>query len=232
MNAVAISIQLLLSVQENADCSPLLLQLASISEEQLSSDLKSVDARKTFWINCYNAFTQILIEKKSPDLSSQTGRLDFFSSKEIEISGNKISLNDIEHGMLRHSAVWWSKGHLHKLFAGGFEKKFRVPLDYRIHFALNCGANSCPSIRFYETEKLNDQLNEAMDAFLNSDVKYNKETNTVIISPIFDWYRKDFGGKKGILNLLQKRRLIPSNKNVQLEFGSYDWTTLLHKFEQ
>ncbi len=232
MNAVAISIQLLISVQENGDYAPFLLQLASISEEQLSSDLKSVDAGKTFWINCYNALTQILIEKKSPDLSSQAGRLDFFSSKEIEISGQKLSLNDMEHGMLRHSAVWWSKGHLHKLFPGGFEKKFRVPLDYRIHFALNCGANSCPPIRFYETEKLNDQLNEAMNAFLNSDVKYNKERNAVTISPIFDWYRTDFGGKKGILNLLHKENLIPANKNVQVEFGNYNWTTLLHKFEQ
>jgi len=231
MNAVALSIQLLIAVQEGNSVSLTINELGSISVDQLSNDLNNVDERKAFWINCYNAFTQILLKEKSPDLLSQTSRTAFFSSKDIIIGGQALSLNDIEHGMLRHSSVWWSKGHLRKIAPTDFEKKFRVPLDYRIHFALNCGAKSCPAIRFYDPKQMDDQLDLAMNSFLSSDVEYDKRTKTVTVSKIFDWYRGDFGGKKGIINLLWSHHLIPDDRKIKLNFREYDWSVLLHKFD-
>jgi len=231
MNAVALSIQLLIAVQEGNSVSVTINELGSISVDQLSNDLNNVDERKAFWINCYNAFTQILLKEKSPDLLSQTSRTAFFSSKDIIIGGQALSLNDIEHGMLRHSSVWWSKGHLRKIAPTDFEKKFRVPLDYRIHFALNCGAKSCPAIRFYDPKQMDDQLDLAMNSFLSSDVEYDKRTKTVTVSKIFDWYRGDFGGKKGIINLLWSHHLIPDDRKIKLNFREYDWSVLLHKFD-
>ena len=231
MNAVALSIQLLIAVQEGNSVSLTINELGSISVDQLSNDLNNVDERKAFWINCYNAFTQILLKEKSPDLLSQTSRTDFFSSKDIIIGGQALSLNDIEHGMLRHSSIWWSKGRLRKIAPTDFEKKFRVPLDYRIHFALNCGAKSCPAIRFYDPKQMDDQLDLAMNSFLSSDVEYDKRTKTVTVSKIFDWYRGDFGGKKGIINLLWSHHLIPDDRKIKLNFREYDWSVLLHKFD-
>ncbi|MBS1659188.1 MAG: DUF547 domain-containing protein, partial [Bacteroidetes bacterium] len=139
---------------------------------------------------------------------------------------------DMEHGMLRHSKVWWSMGHLQKISVRKFEKQFRVPLDYRIHFALNCGANSCPSIRFYEADRLNEQLETATKSFLSQDVQYDSLSHSVTISKISDWYSGDFGGKKGILRILYECGLIPPNKNMSIRYRQYDWSVLLHKFEQ
>lgn len=232
MNAVALSIQLLLAVQDGSDTAALINQLAAMTVEQLASELSQENSRRAFWINCYNAFTQILIKEKSPDLTSQTGRMNFFGDDAIVIAGEKLSLNDMEHGMLRHSKVWWSMGHLQKISAGQFEKQFRVPLDYRIHFALNCGATSCPAIRYYEPEQLNEQLEKATESFLSQEVKYHAHSNSVTVSKLFDWYSGDFGGKKGTLRILNKRGLIPTDKNVSIRYREYDWSVLLHKFDQ
>jgi hypothetical protein len=231
MNAIALSIQLLIAAQNGTDVSLLQQQLQNISPAQLAEDLKEGDVRKTFWINCYNAFVHILIKEKAPDFSSQSGRTEFFGNENIVIAGEQLSLNDIEHGMLRHSKVWWSLGHLNKISSSPFEKDFRVKLDYRIHFALNCGASSCPAIRFYEAEKINEQLDMAMKSFLSQEVKYDELNHTATVSQIFSWYRADFGGKKGIVKLLYRNQLIPTDKKITLQFSDYDWTILLDKFE-
>jgi hypothetical protein len=141
-----------------------------------------------------------------------------------------LSLNYIEHRLLRHSSIWWSAGYLETPLLNEFEKKFRTPLDYRIHFALNCGAKSCPAIAFYAAEKVGEQLTNAMTSFLEEDVRFNSETRTVDISPIFNWFRGDFGGRKGIINLLRKQSLIPQTGEIKVHFKQYDWTTWLEKF--
>ena len=126
VNALALSIQLLLATQSRTDVQPLKNELANISIDSLSIELSSEDARRTFWINCYNAYVRILIREKSPDLYTQSSRTAFFSSKLIVIAGQPLSLNDIEHGMLRNSKIWWSFGYLNKFSKNKFEKQFRV----------------------------------------------------------------------------------------------------------
>ena len=80
-----------------------------------------------------------------------------------------MSLDDIEHGILRRSKIKWSEGYFNKLFPSKFEKENRVnKVDYRIHFALNCGARSCPPIAFYDPEKLDKQLDVATMIYLKS----------------------------------------------------------------
>ncbi|MBA2423287.1 MAG: DUF547 domain-containing protein [Chitinophagales bacterium] len=50
----------------------------------------------------------------------------------------------------------------------------RVPLNYRIHFALNCGGVSCPAIAFYKPGNIHIQLDDSMKAFLADDVKFER----------------------------------------------------------
>jgi hypothetical protein len=111
------------------------------------------------------------------------------------------------------------------------EKQLRlVKKDYRIHFALNCGAKSCPPIAFYDDEKLEEQLNLAEKAFVKNDAVYDENRNTVEVSKIFSWFRGDFGGKKGIRQLLVKHEVIPAGKKVKLKFKVYDWSLALKAF--
>ena len=62
------------------------------------------------------------------------------------------SLNDIENGVLRNnkpSAAPWAKNPFEE---GDPKLAFCIDCDPRIHFALNCAANSCPPIAVYDVE--------------------------------------------------------------------------------
>jgi thiol-disulfide isomerase/thioredoxin len=204
-------------------------QLQRLSMDDLQATIKTDDDKKAFWINLYNAFTQVAL-KNDPEQYKSRGK--FFGSKQIEVAGKKISLDDIEHGILRRSKIKWSLGHLNKLFSGKTEKALRVEkLDYRLHFALNCGAKSCPPIAFYKPENINQQLDLATKAYLRSEAEYDEATNTVELPTLMSWFRRDFGGKKKMILLLRQLSIVPADKKPKIKFKTYDWTLYLQNYK-
>jgi hypothetical protein len=202
--------------------------LKNVTEQQLRSSLNNDEKKKAFWINIYNGYTQAAL-KSNPD--KYKNRNAFFKSKSIDVANNKISLDKIEHGILRRSKIKWSLGYVNKIFPSALEKKLRVEkVDYRIHFALNCGAKSCPPIAFYNPDDLDTQLDVATKAFLTSECEYNKEQNTVSVPKLMSWFRADFGGKKGILDILKKNLIIPMDANPKIKFKKYDWSLTLNNY--
>jgi hypothetical protein len=203
--------------------------LKNASEGVLATELNNDHKRLAFWLNIYNGFTQVIL-KKDPD--QYKTRNSFFSSRQINIAGQQLSLNDIEHGILRHSKVEWSEGYLGKLFPSAFEKKFRVEkLDYRIHFALNCGAKSCPPIAFYEPASIDKQLTVAVKTYLKGECEYAAEKNVVNVPALMGWFRHDFGGKKNMLEILKQNKIIPQDSNPAIHFKKYDWSLYLNNYK-
>ena len=205
------------------------LQLANVSSYVLSEQLKTDGDRKAFWLNIYNAYTQIGLKQNS---EAWQQRNKFFSHKFILIAGKELSLDLVEHGILRHSKFKYSLGYFNKLFISKFEKKFRVDrLDYRIHFGLNCGAKSCPPIAFYKPEQIDKQLDLATKVYLKNETVFNVKDLTVEVSAILSWFRGDFGGKKGIIRLLQQQQIIPADVKPGIRWKKYDWSLSLKAFE-
>ena len=105
-----------------------------------------------------------------------------------------------------------------------------TPTDPRIHFALNCVSKSYPPIGIYTPERIDTQLESATRYFINQDVNFDPETNTLKLSRIFKWFAVDFGGLVGVLEFVQgylatdQAHLIsPENKNFKINFIPYDW---------
>jgi len=197
-------------------------QLSSMNYHALLTGLTTDEEKKAFWINLYNGYTQAFL-KKDPDRYNNRGR--FFSAKQITIAGKRFSLDVIEHGILRRSKIKWSLGHLTKLFPGKTERQLRVDeLDYRLHFALNCGAKSCPPIAFYTPENLHPQLELATNAYLRSEVEFDTTKNILRLPAIMGWFRGDFKGKKGMVQLLKDKKIIPLPAKPRIRFKPYDWT--------
>lgn len=204
-------------------------QLKNSSIIDITATIKTDDDKKAFWINLYNAYTQVSL-KKNPDLYKN--RKQFFTGKQIEMGGKEFSLDDIEHGILRRSKIKWSLGHLGKLFPGKTEKRLRVDrLDYRLHFALNCGAKSCPPIAFYKPENINQQLDLATKAYLRGEAVYDEAANTVNLPALMSWFRRDFGGKRKMITLLKELSIVPADKNPKIVFKEYDWTLYLQNYK-
>ena len=204
-------------------------QLKDLNYDELLSGLKNDDDKKAFWINLYNAYTNASLHKNPEQYKS---RNKFFKNKNITVAGKIFSLDKIEHGLLRRSSIKWSLGYLSKLFPNKTEKQLRVDkLDYRIHFALNCGAKSCPPIAFYNPENINTQLDIAATAYLTAEAEYNSETNILKLPAILSWFRRDFGGKKGMLSILKNKQLLKQDVNPKIKFKKYDWTLYLDNYK-
>jgi len=222
VNPVGLSMELLNGVRYKTDVSGMIKVLAELKEEQLAVVLTNDDAKKVFWINVYNAMIQ---HQLSQDTSSYVNRRKFFGSKNIVVAGQKLSFDDIEHGMLRGSKVKWAGGYIHKMVSSPFERKFRVEkLDWRIHFALNCGAMSCPAVFQYNQGEVDKQLENSTNLFLMFETTYDSTANTIQLPKLFSWFRKDFGGKKGIYALLQARDIIPAGATPKITYTQYDWS--------
>lgn len=227
-HAVQLSKEYLQQVRKDGDWREPREKIKELSVEELAEDLDTAEARKAFWINFYNAAANSLLEEKR---SRYRFKLLFYYRRYSRVAGKKLSLNKIEHGLLRNSRLSFGFGYLRNPFAFGFEKKFRVgKLDSRIHFALNCGAKSCPPIGFYTTDNVDEELDIATESYLSQETDYLEEENTVEVPRIFLWFRGDFGGKEGIYDFLRKYGVIPENVEPKLEYQEYDWSLEISNF--
>jgi hypothetical protein len=153
--------------------------------------IKTDNEKKAFWINVYNGLTNYWIIEKGIKRSMLERPLLVFFSK-INIGGYQYSLDDIEHGILRKNQrspikFWRQFSDKDPRNAYKVEK-----LDYRIHFALNCGGKSCPALSFYTESKLEEQLKMAEENFAEQEFLVNKASKTISCSKIFKLYKHDF----------------------------------------
>ncbi|MBL7748811.1 MAG: DUF547 domain-containing protein [Chitinophagaceae bacterium] len=226
---IQLSQEFMYAAKTGEETSGFINRLQQISMADLQTSLSSDDEKKACWINLYNAYTQVAL-KNNPEQYKKRGK--FFGNKFIQIAGHFFSLDDIEHGILRRSKIKWSLGHLSKLFPNKTEKALRVEkLDYRLHFALNCGAKSCPPIAFYKSENIHQQLDLATSTYLKSEVEYDEAKNVVKLPTLMSWFRRDFGGKKKMIALLHRLSLVPAGKKPKITFKSYDWTLYLQNYK-
>ena len=203
-------------------------QLRGLEMSELETQLDDDDTKKAFWINIYNGFTQTSLKA---DSAQYQNRKAFFKKKNIVIAGKAFSLDDIEHGILRRSKIKWSLGLLNKWFPPSAEKKLRVAkLDYRIHFALNCGAKSCPPIAYYNNELISKQLDVATKAYLTGEADYDPQKDLARLPALMSWFRADFGGKKGMRRILHQYEILPAGATPAIKFKKYDWSLTLENY--
>jgi len=216
--------QLLDNVRKKQDYTDILNHIGSLKYSGLLENLNSNAKKNAFWINIYNAFFQIIRQATDIDKSK------VYTTRTICIAGVFFSLDDIEHGILRRYRYKKSLGYLPNLWASKSIKKLAVSaVDYRIHFALNCGAISCPPIRFYVLSELENQLNLATQSFLKQETDIDPISKTVHVTRLFLWFLGDFGGRKGIRRILNEQLNFNSN-GYKLIFKPYNWDEQLDNF--
>jgi hypothetical protein len=230
-----LSMMLVEAVRDGEDTSALQHCIANVPAEELHADLATEDEKKAFWLNIYNAYVQILLLEEPElyeDRDSWFG-YNFFSSPQVAIAGRLMSFDDIEHGIMRRST--------HKLTLG-YMQSFRVPdiektfwwheVDPRIHFALNCGAVSCPYIAVFDPDRVEDQLDIAARNYLNETTIYDAERNKAKVTRLMSWFRGDFGGLDGATEMLREYGAIPPDVDPKLSFLEYDWTLELGNYQE
>lgn len=206
--------------------------LATLDPKELAKSLATDNERKAFWINLYNGFNLYLM-RANPEVNAHSkSRMKHFLRRQIRVAGMNLSLMDIENGILRRSKVWWGLGYIPRFRVSSFEKAMRVEqLDARVHFALNCGAMSCPPIRFYSPGSIEQELDLATKSYLLNEVRGGKgdESSTLFVSSLFRAYRGDFRSGGGIMAFIKGYKELPDQK-WRVKFIAWDSTTDLDDF--
>jgi len=181
--------------------------LQSIDPNALSSK-----EQFAFYTNVYNAWTIKLILSKYPDIES-IKELGIFNTgpwkkKVVQLRGQKVSLDHIEHDILR--------------------PRFKDP---RVHFAINCAAKSCPPLRSepFQAEILDQQLDDSTRAFINNPESYRLEGRYLHVSRIFKWFSEDFNDDALSFFLKYadaelKEKLGAESQKIEIKYLAYDWS--------
>ncbi|XP_021947523.1 uncharacterized protein LOC110845430 [Folsomia candida] len=213
--------------------------LGFIEFQKNCSGLKKVDIfslneieKKTFFINIYNTLTIHAFAQNVSDQKSVLQLEKFWQMYAYKIGELQFSLDDIEHGVLRCNKL--HPTYKDYFFKVGDPRRALVmsELDPRIHFALNCGAMSCPPLRLFSADNLDQGLDIAAKNFCQNDVHVEVEKRVVMVSKILDWYREDFGpDQKAIVQKImpyckpeQQSDFQKIQENFKLSFSEYDWS--------
>lgn len=191
--------------------------------EYVSSDLSedfTPSERFAALANLYNALTVRLIVENYPVSSIRNIKPNLFSTGPwkqdiITLHDERVSLDDIEHKMLRQE----------------FD-------DPRVHYAVNCASIGCPNLRSsaWEAATLNEELDAAARDYINHPrgVSVRKD-GRLAVSSIYKWFREDFGGnEKGVIDHLLRYAAPDLRKQIETnpDIASYDYDWSLNDTEQ
>lgn len=192
------------------------------------ADLAGREARLAFWINVYNALVFHGVVVLGVRRTVREVRR-FFARVAYRVGGVVVTADDVEHGILRGNA---RHGILRRRpFPPGDPRLALAvrPVDPRIHFAITCGAQSCPPIGVYRAAALDQQLDLAARNFLNQEVALDARGG-VTCSRILDWYAEDFEAAGGVGPLLLRyldggpvRAAIGGRARPCDAYRAYDW---------
>ena len=171
--------------------------------------------QQALWINLYNALTiRVILEhypvKSIRDIDISPGLFADgpWGKKLLKIDGEEVSLDDIEHRILR--PIW---------------------KDPRIHYAVNCASIGCPNLQrqAFTAANTDSLLNKGAHEYVNHPRGVLIDNGKLTVSSIYEWFQADFGGSdSGVIEHL-KRYADADLKNRLQQFDRisddrYDWT--------
>jgi hypothetical protein len=182
--------------------------LSAVSEAEFKGWPR--EEQMAFLINAYNAFVVEKILTRYPDIRSiwDFGKIfgNPFKDEFFTLLGRKMSLDGIEHGLLR--------------------KNYREP---RVHYAVNCASVGCPALReeAYAAARLERQLEEQAVRFLSDRSRNRFRGGRLEVSKIFDWFKEDFEPRAAYFARYATLLGVPGGAHVPdlpLTFLDYDWS--------
>jgi hypothetical protein len=181
--------------------------------EQADARRLSRDAQFAYWVNLYNAATIDVVLSAYPVASIRDIGAGLFSRGPwdrlvVTVNGHALSLNDIEHRILR---PYWR--------------------DPRVHYALNCASLGCPDLQntAWTSVGLDARLDAAARAYINHPRGVAIESSDGLrLSSIYSWFREDFGGsEESVLVHLTHYATPPLRetlaRNRRIVRYAYDW---------
>jgi hypothetical protein len=188
--------------------------LARVSPKSDPDQFPTPATKRSYWINTYNTLVLQAVLEYWPLDSVQDVKISissrlvpgkgFFYDRKVTVGGKQTNLYKLEKEVLK------------------------TQKDPRLHFAFNCASTSCPVLKPWEWT--DEQLDQAGREFINNQHNVLVEPDTVMLSSIFKWYKKDFSAD--ILVYLQQYAEPPLKQALQvaidgkyrIRYETYDWS--------
>ncbi|MDX2479826.1 MAG: DUF547 domain-containing protein [Desulfuromusa sp.] len=188
--------------------------LASVSPKSNPEQFPTPAMKRSYWINTYNTLVLQAVLEYWPLESVQDVKISvssrlvpgkgFFYDRKVTVGGKQTNLYKLEKEVLK------------------------TQKDPRLHFAFNCASTSCPVLRPWEWT--DEQLDQAGREFINNEHNVSVESDTVMLSSIFKWYKKDF--PRDILVYLQQYAepsleqalQVAADGKYRIRYETYDWS--------
>jgi hypothetical protein len=143
--------------------------------------------QRAYWMDLYNEETVVLVLTHYPVDSIRDIDGGFFhhgpwDEALLQVAGRALSLNDIEHRILR--PIWH---------------------DPLTHYGLNCASLGCPNLLMHAFTGANVDAMLAANArdYVNNKLHVRVDADGLTVSSIYVWYQADFGGTdQGVINHL------------------------------
>jgi len=171
------------------------------------------DEQFAYWVNLYNAVTVDVILEAYPvdsirDIKPSLFSLGPWKQDRVTVEGTALSLDDIEHNILR--PIWQ---------------------DPRVHYAVNCASIGCPNLmgEAFTSAGLDQKLDEAARAYVNHPRGASVTDGKLTVSSIYDWFKEDFGNNDaGVIAHLK----LYAEDDLKAQLGTiekisgddYDWS--------
>jgi hypothetical protein len=167
-----------------------------------------------YWINLYNALTVRVVLERWPvasirDINISAGLFERgpWGAKLLTVEGQKVSLDDIEHRILR--PIW---------------------RDPRIHYAVNCASIGCPNLppQAFTAENAGALMAGGARAYVNHPRGARVEGGRLRVSSIYHWFKEDFGDSDAGVIAHLKQHAAPALKAAldpitRVDGHDYDW---------
>jgi hypothetical protein len=146
--------------------------------EAVHIDAYARDEQRAYWMDLYNEETVILVLTHYPvgsirAIDGGLFRRGPWDEPVLQVEGRNLTLNDIEHRILR--PIW------------------RDPLT---HYGLNCASLGCPNLLPMALTGANVAAALAANArdYVNNPAHVALDGGGLTVSSIYVWYEADFGG--------------------------------------
>jgi len=204
-------------------------------------DIGKLDHKtKVAWvINLYNLGIKYSFMKVGI-YTDALGLMAYFKQILFNVGGFLFGFHDLESGILRGNR---NAPYAFSAPIGKEDPRLALLLsddkvDCRIHFGLNCGAKSCPPVKNFTAEGIEEELRIVAQAFAEDDgnVTINTKHRVLSLSQIINWYRIDFAPStkelpQKIVQFLRGEKkeklqsMIDDGKKIKIKFKPYDWST-------
>ena len=164
-----------------------------------------------YWANLYNALTVQIVAENYPidsirDIKSGL-RKGPWKRKLVTVEGRKLSLDNIEHDIMRPA--------------------FKSPL---VHYMVNCASIGCPNLKMsaWQAQTLDADLERAARAYINSPRGVSIKDDRLMVSSIYKWFMEDFGGNQAgvithLLDYADADLAAQLRKYDKISKYKYDW---------